>query len=85
MAVAMYHHILVAGFSIPSLELSALYAACFLFFTINGASSFSVDAWLVKWLKSQLPSEQAKHLEKSYQAFAKKGDSDTQQVETAIK
>jgi putative oxidoreductase len=30
----------VAGFSIPYLELSALYAACFLFFVINGAGSF---------------------------------------------
>ncbi|MEB3211937.1 MAG: DoxX family protein, partial [Leptolyngbyaceae bacterium] len=34
MLVAMYHHIKVAGLSIPYLELSALYAACFLFFTI---------------------------------------------------
>jgi putative oxidoreductase len=70
------------------LELSALYAACFLFFAINGASSFSVDAWLVKWLNRQLSSEEAKQrkdLEKSYQALAKEGDSDAQEVGTGIK
>jgi putative oxidoreductase len=44
MLVAMYHHVLVAGFSIPYLELSMLYAACFLFFTVNGAGLFSIDA-----------------------------------------
>ncbi|MGK7931527.1 MAG: DoxX family protein, partial [Microcystaceae cyanobacterium] len=37
MLVAMYHHILVAGLSIAYLELSAIYAACFLFFLVNGA------------------------------------------------
>jgi putative oxidoreductase len=87
MGVAMYHHILVAGFNIPYLELSALYAACFLFFAVNGAGSFSVDAWLVKWLKSQISSEESKQrkdLEKSYQAFAKGGDSDVTEVGTGI-
>jgi putative oxidoreductase len=87
MGVAMYHHVLVAGFNIPYLELSALYAACFLFFAINGAGSFSVDAWLVKWLKGQISSEEArqrKDLEKSYQAFAKGEDSDAQEVGTGI-
>jgi putative oxidoreductase len=54
MCVAMYHHILVAGFSIPYLELSMLYAACFLFFTLNGAGLFSVDAWLSGILASSL-------------------------------
>jgi putative oxidoreductase len=52
MSVAMYHHVLVAGFSIPYLELSMLYAACFLFFTINGAGLFSVDALLLSLLSS---------------------------------
>jgi putative oxidoreductase len=42
----MYHHIKVAGFSIPYLELSAIYAATFLFFVINGGGRFSVDALL---------------------------------------
>ncbi|MDS3860708.1 DoxX family protein [Thermosynechococcaceae cyanobacterium BACA0444] len=46
MLVAMYHHVLVAGFSIPYLELSMLYAAVFLFFLLNGAGLFSVDAFL---------------------------------------
>jgi putative oxidoreductase len=50
MLVAIYHHIKVAGFSIPYLELSALYAACFLGFAITGAGLFSVDAVLAGWL-----------------------------------
>jgi putative oxidoreductase len=53
MSVAMYHHVLVAGFSIPYLELSMLYAACFLFFTINGAGLFSVDALLLGLFSAQ--------------------------------
>jgi putative oxidoreductase len=50
MVVAMYHHIKVAGLSIPYLELSALYAATFLFFALNGAGQFSLDALLAKAL-----------------------------------
>lgn len=50
--VAMYHHIKVAGLSIPYLELPLLYAACFLFFLINGAGLFSADAWLGGWLNA---------------------------------
>jgi putative oxidoreductase len=50
MLVAMYHHIKVAGFSIPYLELSALYAATFLFFVINGGGQFSLDAMLANLL-----------------------------------
>lgn len=52
MAVAMYHHIKVAGFSIPYLELSMLYAACFLFFLVNGAGKFSLDAVVANKLNS---------------------------------
>ncbi len=48
MLVAMYHHVKVAGLSIPYLELSALYAATFLFFLVNGAGQFSVDALIAK-------------------------------------
>ncbi|MBE9044347.1 DoxX family protein [Pleurocapsales cyanobacterium LEGE 10410] len=69
MCVAMYHHILVAGLSIPYLELSAIYAACFLFFLINGAGLFSSDALIVNWLDKSALSAQAKRimlLEKSY-------------------
>ncbi len=69
MCVAMYHHIKVAGFSIPYLELSAIYAACFLFFLINGAGLFSVDALLTYGLDKLALSEKARRvmlLEKAY-------------------
>ena len=69
MCVAMYHHVLVAGLSIPYLELSAIYAACFLFFLINGAGLFSSDALIVNWLDRSALSLQAKRvmlLEKSF-------------------
>lgn len=68
MVVAMYHHILVAGLSIPYLELSAIYAACF-FLTLNGAGLFSTDALIVNWLDSTALSRKAKQamqLEKAY-------------------
>ncbi|MEM8830855.1 MAG: DoxX family protein [Cyanobacteria bacterium P01_G01_bin.19] len=69
MCVAMYHHILVAGLSIPYLELSAIYAACFLFFTVNGAGLFSTDALITNALDKSALSIQAKKimlLEKSF-------------------
>lgn len=59
MLVAMYHHVLVAGLSLPYLELSMLYAACFLFFLVNGAGLFSVDALLSGWLNASLGYQQA--------------------------
>lgn len=71
MCVAMYHHVLVAGLSIPYLELSAIYAACFLFFTINGAGLFSSDALITNLLDKSALSAQAKKvmlLEKSLKA-----------------
>ena len=71
MCVAIYHHILVAGLNLPYLELSALYAACFLMFTVNGAGLFSTDALVVNWLDAGAFSLQAKQvmgLEKVYQA-----------------
>ena len=46
MLVAMYHHVLVAGLSIPYLELSALYTGVFLFYLVNGAGLFSADSLL---------------------------------------
>lgn len=69
MCVAMYHHVLVAGLSIPYLELSAIYAACFFFFLINGAGLFSSDALITNWLDKSALSIQAKRimlLEKSF-------------------
>jgi putative oxidoreductase len=71
MLVAMYHHILVAGLSIPYLELSALYAACFLFFLVNGAGLFSADALIAGQLNAALASQQNQELstlEKSYES-----------------
>ena len=71
MCVAMYHHVKVAGFNIPYLELSAIYAACFLFFTINGAGLFSSDALIANLLDKSALSAQAKQimrLEKAYEA-----------------
>ncbi|PSB20275.1 DoxX family protein [Phormidesmis priestleyi ULC007] len=71
MCVAIYHHILVAGLNLPYLELSAVYAACFLLFAVNGAGLFSTDALLVNWLDVNVLSLQAKQvmgLEKAYQA-----------------
>ncbi|GAB4132282.1 MAG: hypothetical protein Fur0046_01890 [Cyanobacteria bacterium J069] len=63
MLVAIYHHIKVAGLSIPYLELSTLYAAVFLFFTINGGGLLSVDALLSGWLTATLGGSQAKSVE----------------------
>lgn len=71
MCVAMYHHILVAGFSIPYLELSAVYAVGFLFFAVNGPGIYSADAFIGGWLVSSLQQndeEQRQALEKSLQA-----------------
>jgi putative oxidoreductase len=71
MGVAMYHHILVAGLNLPYLELSAIYAACFLLFAVNGAGLFSTDALLVNWLDKTALSAQAKQvmrLERAFQA-----------------
>lgn len=70
MSVAMYHHVSVAGFNIAYLELSLLYAACFLFFAVNGAGQYSLDAAISGWLRDRLQrqqTEQRNTLEKSYQ------------------
>ncbi len=58
MVVAMYHHIKVAGLSIPYLELSALYAACFQYFLIAGAGLFSVDAIIAGWIDLEMGDRQ---------------------------
>lgn len=69
MCVAMYHHILVAGLSIPYLELSAVYAACFLFFTVNGAGLFSTDALILNWIDTNALSAKAKQVMRLERAF----------------
>jgi putative oxidoreductase len=71
MCVAMFHHIKVAGFSIPYLELSAIYAACFLFLLVKGAGLFSFDALITNLLDRNALSAKSKRvmqLEKAYQA-----------------
>ena len=62
MCVAMYHHIKVAGLSLPYLELSAIYAACFLYFAINGAGLFSFDALLTNRIDTTALSAKAKRV-----------------------
>lgn len=71
MCVAMYHHVKVAGLSLPYLELSAIYAAVFLFFTVNGAGLFSIDGLITYLLSKSALSDRAKQvmkLEKSLEA-----------------
>ena len=71
MLVAMYHHISVAGLSFAYLELSAIYAAAFFFFLVNGAGLFSFDALIINWIDNTALSAQAKKvmlLEKIYNA-----------------
>jgi len=63
MAVAMFHHIKVAGFSIPYLELSAIYAAIFLAFAVNGGGWFSLDQLLVNGIEAGLNRSSRQKLE----------------------
>ena len=89
MLVAMYHHIRVAGFSIPYLELSMLYAACFQLFVMNGGGQYSVDAVLANQLNrmatagvlnaiAEQRQQQIESLATSYQA----SDLDKQEIST---
>ena len=62
MAVALYHHVLVAGFSVPYLELASIYAAAFLFFAVNGGGIYSLDTFVGNWISDRVapsPSEDA--------------------------
>lgn len=79
MLVAMYHHVLVAGFSIPYLELSMLYAACFQLFLMYGGGQYSIDAVLANQLNTRVTAgvlnsiaqkreQQVESLETSYQS-----------------
>jgi len=71
MLVAMYHHILVAGLSIPYLELSAVYASCFFFFAINGGGVISLDAVIANFLTGdEVNEEKLESLEENYKAKA---------------
>jgi len=54
MLVANYHHIVTTGFSIPTLELSSIYAASFAFFTIYGGGKYAIDSLFVNVLTKSL-------------------------------
>ena len=54
MLVANYHHIVIGGFSIPTLELSSIYAASFAFFTIYGGGKYAIDSLFVNVLSKVL-------------------------------
>ncbi len=79
MCVAMYHHISVAGLSLPYLELSAIYAASFFYFLVNGAGLYSFDAIIANLLDGaslSLKEKQIMRLERSYEVSeAAKGES----------
>jgi putative oxidoreductase len=70
MCVAMYHHMKVAGLSLPYLELSAIYASIFLFFTVNGAGLFSTDALVANRLDANALSTRAKQIMRLEKALA---------------
>lgn len=72
MAVAMYHHILVSGLNLSYLELSSIYAACFLGYAVNGGGLFSLDALLGGWLTARLGDVPAGTLENSTEKAAEK-------------
>ncbi|MBD2187612.1 DoxX family protein [Pseudanabaena mucicola] len=54
MVVANYHHILIGGFSIPSIELSSIYAVCFAFFTVYGGGKYAIDTLIANALSKFL-------------------------------
>jgi putative oxidoreductase len=54
MVVANYHHILIGGFSIPSIELSSIYAVCFAFFTVYGGGKYAIDTLIANALSNFL-------------------------------
>ena len=56
MVVANYHHILVSGFSIPSIELSSIYAVSFAFFVIYGGGKYAIDTLIANTLTGVLES-----------------------------
>jgi putative oxidoreductase len=84
MCVAMYHHILVAGFSLPYLELSAIYAASFLFFVVNGGGLFSTDALIANWLDVSALSAQAKRIMRLEQAYQGSDSEELEKVDAGV-
>lgn len=81
MGVAIYHHISVAGLSLPYLELSAIYAASFFYLLVNGGGLYSFDALIANLLDRtalSLKEKQIMRLEKSLQV------SESTQDESAV-
>ncbi len=74
MLVAMYHHIKVAGLSLPYLELSAIYAGCFFFLLVNGAGLFSFDALIANFLDRDALSAKAKQVMQLEKIYAESED-----------
>ena len=62
MLVAIYFHLKDTGLSIQPYETASLYALCFLFFLINGAGQFSLDALIASYVGGSDEKEQAKSL-----------------------
>ncbi len=54
MLVANYHHILIGGFSIPSIELSSIYAVSFAFFAVYGGGKYAIDSLIANSLAKLL-------------------------------
>jgi putative oxidoreductase len=80
MLVAIYHHIHVSGFSIPSIELTALYCVCFAFFAVNGAGKFSLDRLIIDrfFPQPEINSQAIQALETSFeQKYVKSGSSNS--------
>lgn len=50
MIMAVYFHLKVDGLKIPAFETASLYGASFLFFLVNGAGQYSLDALIAKQL-----------------------------------
>jgi putative oxidoreductase len=72
MLVANYHHILISGFSIPSIELSSIYAVCFAFFTVYGGGKYAIDNLISSALNNWLSvSEQASNTVETSQVSTK--------------
>ncbi len=83
MTVAMYHHIKVAGLSIPYLELSALYASVFLFFVVNGGGRFSVDSLIAKAFGGLKASQAAGKRVSLETTFQMSGDPEAEKTQSA--
>lgn len=83
MCVAMYHHVKVAGLSLPYLELSAIYAASFLYFAINGPGLFSFDALIANGIDTSALSAKAKKVMRLDKTF--KGSGVIEKSEVGVK